>query len=38
MKIPAPESLFNKVSGLQPTTSLKIRLRHKCLPLNFADF
>ena len=38
MKIPVPESLFNKVAGLRPATLLKKRLWHKCFPVNFAIF
>ena len=38
MKIPVPESLFNKVAGLRPATLLKKRLWHKCFPMNFAKF
>ena len=38
MKIPVPESLFNKVAGLRPATLLKKRLWHKCVPVNFAKF
>ena len=30
-----PEPLFNKVVVLQSATLLKVRLRHKCFPLNF---
>ena len=45
-KLPAPEPLFNKVTGLMPstllkkrsTTWLKKRLWHKCFPVNFAKF
>ena len=33
-----PEYLFNKVAGLNPATSLKKRLRHRCFPANFAKF
>ena len=29
---------FNKVAGLRPTTLLKIRLWHRCFPVNFAKF
>ena len=29
---------FNKVAGLRPATLLKTRLRHWCLPVNFAKF
>ena len=33
------QSLFlNKVAGLRSATLLKKRLRHKCLPVNFAKF
>ena len=35
-KTPVPESFFNKVAGLRPTTLLKKRPRHKCFPLTFA--
>ena len=28
---------FNKVSGLWPITLFKERLRHRCLPVNFAN-
>ena len=38
MKIPVPESLFNKVAGLRPATLLKKRLWHKCFPVNSAKF
>ena len=38
MKIPVPESLFNKVAGLRPATLLKKRLWYKCFPMNFAKF
>ena len=38
MKIPAPESLFNKNAGLRPATLSKKRLWHKCFPVNFAKF
>ena len=31
-------SLFDKVRELRSTTSLKKKLRHKCLPVNFANF
>ena len=33
-KIPAPESLLNKIVGLQPGTLLKKRLMRRCLPVN----
>ena len=33
-----PESLFNKVAGLRPATSLKKTLQHRCFPENFALF
>lgn len=33
--MPAPESLFNKVSDLQPVVLSKKRSRHKCFPVNF---
>ena len=36
-KTPAPESLFNEVTG-QPATLLKKRLWHKCFPVNFVKF
>ena len=29
---------FNKVAGLRPTTLLKIRLWHRCFPMNFTIF
>ena len=29
---------FNKVAGLRPATLLKKRLRHRCFPVNFANF
>ena len=29
---------FNKVAGLRPTTLLKKRLLHRCLPVNFNNF
>ena len=29
---------FNKVAGLRPTTLLKKRPWHRCLPVNFAKF
>ena len=32
------EPLFNNVSSLQPTTLLKVRLRHGCFPVNFVKF
>ena len=38
MKLPVPESLFNKVAGLRPATLLQKRLWHKCFPVNFAKF
>ena len=38
MKIPVPESLFNKVAGLRPAILLKKRPWHKCFPVNFAKF
>ena len=28
--------IFNKVSGLRPTTLVKKRLQHRCFPENFA--
>ena len=37
-KAPVPESFFNKVAGLRPTTLLKKRLWHRCFPVNFAKF
>ena len=33
-----PESLFDKVAGLRPTTLLKKRLWHRCFLVNFAKF
>ena len=33
-----PETLFNKVAGLKPATSLKKILWHRCFPVNFAKF
>ena len=33
-----PESFFNKVAGLRPTTLLKKRLLHSCFPSNVAKF
>ena len=38
MKLPVPESLFNKVAGLRPATLLKKRLWRKCFSVNFAKF
>ena len=35
---PVLEYLFSKVTSLQPITSLKQRLQHGCLPVNFAKF
>ena len=32
------ESLFNNVSGIETTTSLRKRLRHRCFPKIFAKF
>ena len=32
------QSLFSKVEGLRPATSLKKRLWHMCFPVNFAKF
>ena len=29
---------FNKVAGLRPATLLKLRLWHRCFPVNFAKF
>ena len=29
---------FDKVAGLSPATLLKKRLRHRCFPVNFANF
>ena len=29
---------FNKVSGLRPATLFKLRLWHRCFPVNFAKF
>ena len=29
---------FNKVAGLRPATLLKMRLWHRCFPVNFAKF
>ena len=37
-KIPVPESLFNKVAGMRPTTLLKKRFWHRYFPVNFAEF
>ena len=37
-KKPMPECLFDKVAGFRPTTLLKISLRHRCFPVNFAKF
>ena len=37
-KTPVPESLLNKVAGLRSATLLKKRLRHRCFPVNFAEF
>ena len=37
-KAPVPESLFNKVAGLRPTTLLKTGLWHRCFPVNFVIF
>ena len=33
-----PESLFNKVEGLECATLLKKRLWHRCFPVNFVKF
>ena len=33
-----PESRFNKVEGLRPATLLKMRLWHRCFPVNFVKF
>ena len=32
------ESLFNKVTGLEPCNFIKKRLQHKCFPVNFCEF
>ena len=37
-KAPAPVSVFNKFTGLQPATLFKKRLQHRCFPVNFANF
>ena len=37
-KMPGPESLFYKFTGLSPATLLKKRLWHKCFPVNFVKF
>ena len=37
-KTPVPKSLFNKVAGLRPVTSLKKEPWHRCFPVNFAKF
>ena len=36
-KRPVPESLLNKVLGLQPEALSKKRLRYSCLPLKFSE-
>ena len=33
-----PSLLSNKVAGLRPPTLLKMRLWHRCFPVNFAKF
>ena len=35
---PVPKSLFNKVAGLRPATSLKKKFWHRCSALNFETF
>ena len=35
-KTPLPESLFNKVATLRLANLLKMRLWHRCYPMNFA--
>ena len=35
---PVPKSLFNKVAGLRPATSLKKKFWHRCSALNFEKF
>ena len=37
-KHPCQGLFFNKVAGLRPATLLKIRLWHRCFPVNFAKF
>ena len=33
-----PATLLNKVAALRPATLLKMRLRHRCFPVNFVKF
>ena len=37
-KHPCQSLFFSKVVGLRPATLLKIRLWHRCFPVNFAKF
>ena len=37
-KILVLKSIFNKIEGLSPATFLKMRLRNRCFPFNFAEF
>ena len=38
IKIPVPESLLNKIAGLQPATLSQKRLQHMYFPAIFANF
>ena len=37
-KTPALESLFHKVAGLKTCNFNKVRLQHRCFPVNIANF
>ena len=38
MKTPVPQSLFDKVVGLQICNFIKKRLQHKCFSVNIVKF
>ena len=37
-KMPMPEFLFDKAAGLYACNFIKMRLQHRCFPVNIAKF